>query len=147
MNIERYQTIVSEDVLTFEFISVGPKGNIPKIVVYQHIEGNLYNLAFGEPNGNLGFIDDLIVTDNKDTDKILVTVASTIYDFFAVHQGTLVLAKGSTHSRTRLYRRYLSRFLDLINEEFILFGELNNKIERFNIGQDYTSFYITQSTK
>jgi hypothetical protein len=30
MNIERYQTIVSEDVLTFEFISVGPKGNITK---------------------------------------------------------------------------------------------------------------------
>ncbi|HMR87054.1 MAG TPA: hypothetical protein PKD51_02810 [Saprospiraceae bacterium] len=102
MNIERYQTIVSADVLTFEFISFGPKGNIPKIVVYQHIERNLYNLAFGEPNGKLGFIDDLIVTNNKDTDKILVTVASTIYDFFAVHKGTLVLAKGSTHSRTRL---------------------------------------------
>jgi len=30
MNLERYDTKVTEDALTFEFTSVGPKGKIPK---------------------------------------------------------------------------------------------------------------------
>jgi len=83
----------------------GLKEKFPKIVVYQHIEGNLFNLAFGDSNGELGFINDIIVSDNKDTEKVLATVASTIFDFFSVYKGTLVLAKGSTHSRKRLKRR------------------------------------------
>lgn len=103
MNLEKYDTKVTQDALTFEFTSVGPKGEITKMVIYQHIEGNLFNLAFGDSNGGIGFIDDLIVSVNKDTEKVLATVASTIYDFFSVYSGTIVLAKGSTHSRTRLY--------------------------------------------
>ncbi|HOY13994.1 MAG TPA: hypothetical protein PLY70_12685, partial [Saprospiraceae bacterium] len=126
------------------FTSIGPKGNIQKLVLYQHIEGPLYNLAFGDRNGELGTIDDLIITDNKDTDKILATVASTIFDFFAVHSGTIVLAQGSSHSRTRLYRRYLTIFFDYIDQEFILYGELKGKIERFQKGNDYKAFLITK---
>ncbi len=144
MNLDSYETKVTEDALTFEFTSVGPKGEIPKIVVYQHIEGNLFNLAFGDSNGALGFIDDIIVSDNKDTEKVLATVASTIFDFFSVYNGTLVLAKGSTHSRTRLYRRYLSIFLEYIDQEFLLFGELDEEIERFKLGRDYKAFYISK---
>ena len=98
----------------------GLKEKFPKIVVYQHIEGNLLNLAFGDSNGELGFINDIIVSDNKDTEKVLATVASTIFDFFSVYKGTLVLAKGSTHSRKRLYRRYLSIFLEYIDQEFFV---------------------------
>ena len=105
MNLEKYDTIVTEDVLSFSFISVGPKGHIQKLVIYQHVEGLLYNLAFGDRNGELGTINDLITSDNKDTEKVLATVASTIFDFFAVHTGTIVLAQGSSHSRTRLYRQ------------------------------------------
>lgn len=144
MNLEKYDTKVTQDALTFEFTSVGPKGEITKMVIYQHIEGNLFNLAFGDSNGGIGFIDDLIVSGNKDTEKVLATVASTIYDFFSVYSGTIVLAKGSTHSRTRLYRRYLTIFLEYIDQEFLLFGELDEEIERFEIGIDYKAFYISK---
>jgi len=147
MNLERYDTKVTEDALTFEFTSIGPKGEIHKIVVYQHIEGNIFNLAFGDLNGEIRSIDDLIVSDNKDTEKVLATVASTIFDFFSVYSGTLVLAKGSTHSRTRLYRRYLTIFLEYIDQEFLLFGELDEEIERFESGKDYTAFYISKKIK
>lgn len=144
MEIEKYETLVTEDVLSFSFTSVGPKGHIKKLVIYQHVEGPLYNLAFGDKNGESGTIDDLIITDNKDTDKVLATVASTIFDFFAVHSGTIVLAQGSTHSRTRLYRRYLTNFFNFIDNEFILYGELNGNIERFVKGKDYRAFLITK---
>lgn len=144
MNLEKYDTIVTEDVLSFSFISVGPKGHIQKLVIYQHVEGPLYNLAFGDRNGELGTINDLITSDNKDTEKVLATVASTIFDFFAVHTGTIVLAQGSSHSRTRLYRRYLTTFFDFIDKEFLLYGELDDKIERFIKGKDYRAFLITK---
>lgn len=103
---------------------------------------NFYNLAFGDFTNQHEILDDLIVSDNGDTTKILYTVASTLYDFFQHYEGTIVFAQGSTHSRNRLYRRYLSQFLDIITENFMLFGELDGIIERFQKGKDYTSFYI-----
>jgi hypothetical protein len=144
MELEKYDTLVTEDVLSFSFTSVGPKGHIQKLIVYQHVEGPLYNLAFGDRNSELGTIDDLVITDNQDTEKVLATVASTIFDFFTVYSGTIVLAQGSTHSRTRLYRRYLTQFFDFIDKEFVLYGELDGVIERFNKGKDYRAFLISK---
>jgi hypothetical protein len=144
MNLEKYDTLVTEDLLSFSFISVGPKGKIQKLVVYQHVEGPLYNLAFGDKNSELGTIDDLVITDNQDTEKVLATVASTIFDFFAVHSGTIVIAQGSTPSRTRLYRRYLARFFEFIDQEFLLYGELDGEIERFIKGKNYRAFLISK---
>jgi hypothetical protein len=142
MNERKYKVRAHSDHLTFEFLSVGPKGNILKIVEYQHMHENFYNLAFGDKNASGEILDDLIKTNNGDTDIVLFTVASTLFDFFEHYEGTIVFAQGSTHSRNRLYRRYLTNFLDIINENFILFGELAGEIERFTIGMDYTSFYI-----
>jgi hypothetical protein len=142
---EKYDINVSDDWLVYEFTSIGPKGEIPKVVIYQHIEGKLYNLAFGDKDGISGNIDDLVISDNKDTEIVLATVASTIFDFFKNYQGTIVLAKGSTKSRTRLYRRHLTLFLEFIENDFILLGELNGEVERFEKNKDYTSFLITKA--
>jgi hypothetical protein len=142
---EKYDIIVSEDWLVYEFTSIGPKGLIPKVVIYQHLEGKLYNLAFGDKDGTTGNLDDLVISDNKDTEIVLATVASTIFDFFENYHGTIVLAKGSTKSRTRLYRRHLAHLLEIIEQDFILLGELNGQVERFQKNKDYTSFLITKA--
>lgn len=142
MGKEKYEIKASSDHLTFEFSSEGPRGSIPKIIVYQHMYENFYNLAFGDKTTSGGILDDLIISNNGDTRKLLLTVASTLFDFFEHYEGTIVFAQGSTHSRNRLYRRYMTNFLDIINENFILFGELEGEIERFRLGIDYTSFYI-----
>ena len=142
MGKEKYSVKTNSNHLTYEFISEGPNGKIAKIVVYQHMFDNFYNLAFGDFTNQHEILDDLTVSDNGDTAKILYTVASTLYDFFQHYEGTIVFAQGSTHSRNRLYRRYLSQFLDIITENFMLFGELDGIIERFQKGKDYTSFYI-----
>lgn len=142
MGKEKYSVKTNSNHLTYEFISEGPNGKIAKIWVYQHMFDNFYNLTFGDFTNQHEILDDLIVSDNGDTAKILYTVASTLYDFFQHYEGTIVFAQGSTHSRNRLYRRYLSQFLDIITENFMLFGELDGIIERFQKGKDYTSFYI-----
>ena len=117
MSKEKYTTVASKDWLSYEFISEGPKGRIKKLIIYQKLHEELYNLAFGDASGKEGDIDDMIISDNKDSEKVLATVAATIFDFFSIYKGTLVIAKGSTKSRTILYRRYLSHFLDEINKD------------------------------
>jgi len=142
MSKDKYSVEAGEDHLTYTFYSEGPKGKILKIVLYQYVYENLYNLAFGDSNGQGYEFDDFIRSDNKDTERVLATVASTLYDFFDNYNGALVVARGSTNSRTRLYRRYLTMFLDTINSDFALYGELEGKLECFVKGVDYQSFLI-----
>ena len=40
MDKEKYLVRAKSDHLIYEFLSVGPKGNISKIVVYQHMFDN-----------------------------------------------------------------------------------------------------------
>ena len=142
MSKEMYNVESGEDHLTYTFYSDGTKGRILKIVLYQPVYEDLYNLAFGDANGEGFEFDDFIRTNNQDTDKVLATVASTLYDFFDHYNGALVIAQGGTHSRTRLYRRYLTAFLETINSDFMLYGELEGELERFRKGVDYQSFLI-----
>lgn len=144
MNLEKYDTIVTEDVLSFSFISVGPKGHIQKLVIYQHVEGPLYNLAFGDRNGELGTINDLIISDNKDTEKVLATVASTIFDFLQFTLERQYQLKAAHIPEQDFIEGILPHFLTLQTKEFLLYGELDDKIERFIKGKDYRAFLITK---
>jgi hypothetical protein len=45
---------------------------------------NVYNLGFGDCNEEHGTIDDLPITNNGDSLKVLATVASTVYAFFLI---------------------------------------------------------------
>jgi hypothetical protein len=139
---DKYNLETDQNNLIFEFFSEGPKGKILKIVEYQQISGRFYNLAFGDSIENSIDFDDFVRTNNDDVEKVLATVASTLYIFFEHYEGTIVIAEGSTHSRTRLYRKYMTLFLEFIEKEFILLGELDGKTERFRKGVDYKFFLI-----
>ena len=82
MLLDRYEYSSERLALFYEFISEGPKGRIRKIVEYTPttIE-NVYNLAFGDYDDTIGGINDKIITNNGDSQKILATVASTVYAF------------------------------------------------------------------
>jgi hypothetical protein len=60
---------------------------------------------FGDLDEETGEISDAIVTNNEDTRKVLATVAATATDFTNKFPDMWVFAKGTTHSRNRLYRR------------------------------------------
>lgn len=115
-----------------------------KIVEFQTFSGIFYNLTFGDSIESTIDFDDFVRINNKDTEKFLLTVASTLYIFFQHHEGTIVIAEGSSLARTRLYSRYLTMFLALIETEFTLLGELDGKTERFKKGEDYTFFLISK---
>lgn len=111
MKVEKYQLKSESNLTTFEFISEGPKGIIRKKIQFQWTSTpNLYNLAFGDTNPETGEIDDLVVSNNADSEKVLATVVSAVYAFFDKHPGAYVYATGSSDARNRLYRIALLSF-------------------------------------
>jgi hypothetical protein len=146
MRYEKYDVEASEDLITFDFISIGPKGLIEKRIQFQKIDdSDIYNLAFGDVNAETQDFDDTSVSNNKDTEKVLATVAATVYSFTDRYPNTLVFATGSTSVRTRLYRIGISKNLEELKERFDVFGMLDNNVwVEYEKDMPYTAFYITK---
>lgn len=144
MLLDRYEYSSERLALFYEFISEGPKGRIRKIVEYTPttIE-NVYNLAFGDYDDTIGGINDKIITNNGDSQKILATVASTVYAFTGKYSEAEIYATGSTAARTRLYRMGLTHNLIEISKDFFVFGLRDKLWEQFWVGEDYEAFFVT----
>jgi hypothetical protein len=143
MNLNKYQLFTS-DFIDYEFYSEGPKGSIKKIVTFTKAQDNpiIYNLAFGDADLNTGFINDEIITDNKDTLKVLATVASTIYSFCDKFGNHFIYARGSTPARTRLYQMEILKQLDEIRLYFNLYGVNDGIAYPFQKNINYDGFLI-----
>lgn len=82
MNYPSYKYVTEESYFSFEFVSVGVKGKIKKVVQYTEMSvKGFYNLGFGDYNEETKEIDDEVVTNNGDGLKVLATVVSTLYAF------------------------------------------------------------------
>ena len=128
MQEDRYRVETSFDLTTFEFTSDGPKGKIEKIVVYTEINlKGVYNLAFGDKDPITGFLNDLTVTNNGDSQKVLATVGATLFVFTDENPEAIIVATGSTAARTRLYRMGITNNFDSIKQDFEVYGLTENK--------------------
>ena len=141
MRLEKYALKAGQDFTVYEFISEGTIGAIRKIILLQPTtEPNLYNLSFGDRNPVTGGINDMAVSNNGDTQKVLVTVVAALYSFFNRYPKAFVYATGSTKARTRLYRMGISRFYDEIQNDFYLFGQVGDDFPPFELGKEYDGF-------
>ncbi|MBU0766104.1 MAG: hypothetical protein KJ607_14875 [Bacteroidetes bacterium] len=148
MKLPRYQLKSSDTLWTFEFISEGPRGKIHKII--QYTETNLkdvYNLAFGDKDRKTGKIDDMIISNNSDSEKVLATVIASVYAFTDKYPDSYIYATGSTTARTRLYRMGISKYLDEVRQDFEIYGEINDAWEYYKKDIDYLSFLIKRKLK
>jgi hypothetical protein len=144
--LERYHDVLaSPDFQTFEFASIGPNGYVIKVVRYSEIEvAGYYNLGFGDKNPLTGLLSDIIVTNNGDSQKVLATVAATLYVFTQHYPKATVLAVGSTLARTRLYRMGIANNLEDIEKDFTILGLLEDDWLPFCKGINYEAFLITR---
>ncbi|MCF8371844.1 MAG: hypothetical protein K9H64_09490 [Bacteroidales bacterium] len=149
MKYQRYEYSADEDLHIYEFISVGNKGRIRKVVEYSEMNlENFYNLAFGDIDENTGEINDEVITNNGDSLKVLSTVASTVYAFVEKHPYAWIFATGSNEVRTRLYRMGITNNLVEIQSDFHVFGMLPDEtFEEFIVGEDYIGFLIKRKIK
>ena len=143
MQKEKYELLTDPDVTTFRFISKGPNGDISKLIIYQKTTiKNVYNLAFGDWDETTNDIDDKAISNNNDSEKILATVASTVLSFTYKYPKSALLVKGSTKSRTRLYRIGISNNFEEINQNFDVLGYREEKWQPFNKNTEYEAFLV-----
>jgi hypothetical protein len=143
MELKRYEYTSGSQSELFRFTSEGPKGSIKKLVVYSEmLEKDIYNLAFGDYDEETETIDDAIITNNGDSQKILATIASTLYMFTDTHPNVWVYATGSNSARTRLYRMGITKNLLEISPDFEVYGLQHGYWVEFEKGEDYDAFLV-----
>ena len=149
MRYPRYDYLAEGELHYFEFTSIGPQGNVKKLVEFTKLNvDNIYNLAFGDYNEEKDEINDKIITNNGDSRKVLATVVSTVYAFTGKYPDSWIFATGSNEVRTRLYRMGISNNLDELKEDFYVYGMKNDEIfEEFIVGEDYIGFLVTRKNK
>lgn len=143
MKQERYKYSAEKSLMHFEFNSIGPKGEVKKIIEFSETNvKDIYNLAFGDFDEKTQRISDRVVTNNGDSLKVLATVASSVYAFTTERPQAWVFATGSTAVRTRLYRMGLTNNLAEISKDFHVYGLKDDQWEDFIIGEDYEAFLV-----
>lgn len=143
MNVERYPVTSNVEHSRFEFSSEGPRGAIKKVVEYQHIGRNIFNLAFGDWDEETQKLKDNVRTNNLDRNKVLATVAHTVIDFTKYYPDTIICAQGNTPAKTRLYQMGISSNLSVISKLFSIGGYVDDVWEPFNKQKNYDSFTLT----
>lgn len=149
MSQPRYILKPGTDLTVFEFVSIGPRGKILKVVVFSKTEiQDLYYLGFGDKNDTTGFIDDSVVTNNNDTQKVLATIASAIMIFTNKQPEAMIYATGSTPSRTRLYRMGINRYYEQLIAKFHIFGvDGGDELAHYEKDRSFKGYLIQSKSK
>jgi hypothetical protein len=143
MKLDKYELKSGEQLEVFEFVSIGSNGRINKLVQYAPTNyKDLYNLGFGDKNSDTGEIDDYVISNNGDSEKVLATVVASLYAFTDKHRSAMVYATGSTKSRTRLYRMGITKYLNEIQQDFEIYGEIEDGWEEFRKDVEYEAFFV-----
>lgn len=145
IKLASYPFVKRTDSYYYEFFSEGPKGRIKKVVEFSRLHGigdEIFNLAFGDWNEESQRISDLSISNNTDREKVLATVAMAIINFMKDHPGAIIIAMGSTRSRTRLYQMGISKILGDISQKFEIQGYIKNSWQPFVKGVNYNAFLL-----
>ncbi|MFN4811024.1 MAG: DUF6934 family protein [Bacteroidota bacterium] len=143
MKSTNYPLSAEDNLKTFEFISEGPNGLIRKMVQFTptNLQG-FYILAFGDKDSKTGELDDLAISNNNDTERILATVAATVYAFTDKYSDAWIYATGSTKARTRLYRMGINKYFSQARKDFEILGQTEKHWEAYEKDKDYDGFLV-----
>jgi hypothetical protein len=142
MNKPKYPVEADNEKHLYEFFSEGSMGRIRKVILYEKLGDDFFNLGFGDWNEALQQTDDSSRSNNGDRDKVLATVAFTALDFTNQFPNARIVAEGSTPARTRLYQMAITDNLLEIKHNFEIFGLFDGGWEPFERGRNYEAFLI-----
>lgn len=141
MKLAKYQLKSGQELLSYEFISEGPKGLIPKRIQFTLVNRQgIYNLAFGDKDPTTGEIDDKAISDNGDSEKVLATVVSAVFAFLDQYPDAWIFATGSTASRTRLYQIGITKYFADIKDDLEIYGQIADDWLPFEANRTYVAF-------
>jgi len=117
---ESYSLIANENREVFAFESIGPRGRIAKIVVFDLVEGNVWNLGFGDRHD--GDWDDEAISNNGDLVRVISTVAQAALQFSDRWPERRILISPVDEKRKRLYNTIFKRRHHEILQTFEVVG-------------------------
>ena len=139
---EHYKYLAFNNNTRFLFESVGVKGKVLKMIVFRRVEGNLWNLGFGDLKR--GQLDDTSITNNNDVVRVLGTVAKVVFDFVEAYPKRIIRIKPVDEKRKRLYNSVFRRRYAEISNDFFVTGLYENEREAYSPEKFYDSFEITR---
>ncbi len=130
----------------FQFDSIGVKGRITKVIQFIPMDlEDFFNLGFGDLNPATGEIDDLAVSNNGDSEKVLATVANALYLFTEEYPEAMVTIIGNSKARSRLYRMGISKYFDEVSQTFDIYGDVEGVYwEKLQPNKNYARFLVTR---
>ncbi len=140
MITETYGYLFTKDKTQFVFQSEGTRGKIIKIVQFNLIGGQRWNLGFGD--WKFGNIDDLVISNNQDAIKVVRTVAKITIDFFEQNPQCIIVINPIDEKRKRLYNFVFKRHFKDIVLIYEVIGLIGKKKENYNPEKFYDSFEI-----
>ena len=141
-----------EDTLLFVFISVGRR-KVRKVIGFTPLDQNLgiYNWGFGDedldPVTKEIFIDDSVITNNGDTNKVFYTVVSTLRIFLRIHPEATVRIMGRTKRLTRFYSNVIARKWNEIEAMYEINGLFGHVKEPFSVDREYDCLMVVLKSK
>ena len=149
MNTEIYEYAIDNNNLFYGFYSIGEKGIISKVVVFQKVSRNHFNLAFGDYDELKDEISDTSITNNGDTIKVLGTVIEIILIFFKSYPYAILDITGSTPIRMKLYQKIIRDNKTKIETDFsiLAFKEDDYEPQLPDFSQEYQAFQITKKSR
>ena len=143
MKYEVYREVqVTDDFNLFEFISRGKNGDILKRVIFSETEDRgVYNLALGDVDED-DEINDCVVTNNGDRNKILATVAFIVETYTKRFPDRWIAFKGNSTERLRLYRMAVGLHLEELSVLYEIWALVDGRIVRFRKNMEINAFLI-----
>ena len=147
MNLERYEYKIKPTYKEYFFFSEGPKGRIRKVVLFVlfNYTPPSYNLILGDWNNKDKCIEHQVVTNNRDTEKVLATVWAIIMEFTNVFGDVVINMEGNSDARKRLYQMSMNKFFHEIEKTFHVYGVIGNEYEEFQKNVQYEALLVTRT--
>ena len=137
---DHYDYLSFNNKTQFFFQSLGSKGLVVKAVVFSRVEGNRWNVGFGDLRD--GKIDDISFTNNSDVYKVISTVVQAIYDFSDAHPERIITINPVDERRRRFYNAVFKRHLLAASEVFDVLGIVDENSENYSPEKEYDSFEL-----
>ncbi|MFN0050013.1 MAG: DUF6934 family protein [Cytophagales bacterium] len=141
MNKKGYLLIKNEEFV-YSFVSVGKNGEIIKVIIFQKIEPLVFNLVLSDFDPYTQLLLDNVVSNNNDIAKIMATVVQAVVLFLNSNINGTVYLEANSIQKNLLYNRIFTSYYIQMNENYLIRGQIGEKVEDYQIGKIYNSFYI-----
>ncbi len=135
--------INSTDIHAFSFVSTSNEKNIIKLVAFQPIGYNSFNLALVDYDEEKDVYDDESTSNNGDMGRVLATTWAIMLHFLKTFPENTVCINGNTEIKKKLYTRLIANNLLFLQTNYDVFGFTNKgELEKFEIYKEYFMILI-----